>query len=108
MESVCDTWNRHDRTLSIFHFPALDSSIESDPLDQDQAQIARHQGLLTGVEIKPAHHANGWLLEFPDTAGKHIPYTGHTGTEKVYHDLDQASALGRELGVEGIRIEERC
>jgi len=75
-------------------------------MDHDRAQLALHAGELTEAVIKPAEDANGWVILLADASGAHIPYTGHTGTEKVYHDLDQATRTVRELGFETVRVEE--
>jgi hypothetical protein len=75
-------------------------------MDHDRAQLARHAGEITGAVIMPAEDANGWVLLLIATDGSHLPYTGHTGTEKVYHDLDQATAAARELGFAEVRVEE--
>ena len=75
-------------------------------MDHDQAQHALHAGELTDVLIKPAEDANGWIIMLIERTGRHILYTGHTGTEKVYHDLDRATAVAKELGFTEIRIEE--
>lgn len=76
-------------------------------MDHDQAQLARHAGKLTEAVIKQADDANGWVILMTDVQGEHILYTGHTGTEKVYHNLDQATATARELGFSDVRVEER-
>ena len=75
-------------------------------MDHDQTQLARHAGDLIGAVIKPAEDANGWVILLQDKDGQEILYTGHTGTEKVYHDLDRASAEARELGFPEVRVEE--
>jgi hypothetical protein len=76
-------------------------------MDHDQAQLARHAGELTGAVVKPASDANGWLILLHDKGGREIPYTGHTGTEKIYHDLNRATLEARELGFDEVRVEER-
>ena len=76
-------------------------------MDHDQAQQARHAGELTGAVIKTAQDANGWLILLQDNNGGETPYTGHTGTQKVYHNLDQATLAARELGFDELRIEEK-
>ena len=75
-------------------------------MEHDQAQLALQAGSLVGAVIKPAADANGWVIMLEDLSGAHIPYTGHGGTEKVYHDLDHATDVARELGCETIRVEE--
>lgn len=75
-------------------------------MDHDQALSALHAGDITEAIIKPAEDANGWVLVFLTRSGKQIDYTGHTGTEKVYRTLDQATELAREIGFHSIRVEE--
>ena len=75
-------------------------------MDHDQAQQALHEGSLSAALISPAEDANGWRIMLVSRTGEHTPYTGHGGTEKVYHDLDQATAVARDLGFAEIRVEE--
>jgi hypothetical protein len=75
-------------------------------MDHDRAQLALHAGELTSAVIKPAEDANGWVLLLEAADGSQVVYTGHTGTEKVYHDLDHATAMARELGFAEARVEE--
>jgi hypothetical protein len=76
-------------------------------MDHDQALTARHAGELVEAIVKPSADANGWLLVFVNREGAHIPHSGHTGTEKVYHTLDHATEAARDIGFETIRVEER-
>jgi hypothetical protein len=75
-------------------------------MDHDQAQRAFRDGELMEALISPAEDANGWVLMFRTAAGRLALYTGRTGTEKVYHTLDQATQVAKGLGFESIRIEE--
>ena len=75
-------------------------------MDHDQAQLALHAGELTEAVIRPAQDANGWIILLAHKSGEHSLYTGHTGTEKVYHSLDRATGVARELGFDSIRVEE--
>jgi hypothetical protein len=75
-------------------------------MDYDQALTARHSGELTEAIVKPSEDANGWLLVFVTRAGAHIPHSGHTGTDKIYHSLDHATEAARDIGFETIRVEE--
>lgn len=76
-------------------------------MDYEKAQLGLHAGKLSEAVIAPAEDANGWVILLRGTDGKHTLYTGHTGTEKVYHSLDRATAVARDIGFESIRIEER-
>ena len=75
-------------------------------MDRDAAMQALHAGDLTEAAITPAEDANGWILVFTARDGRRITYTGHTGTEKVYHSLDHATEAAKEIGFAEIRIEE--
>jgi hypothetical protein len=75
-------------------------------MDHDQALSALNAGDLIGAVVKPAADANGWVLVFVARNGEQILYSGHTGTEKVYHTLDHATEAARGIGFETIRVEE--
>jgi len=75
-------------------------------VDHDQAIKARSAGELVEAVIKPAQDANGWVLVFATPAGEQVLYTAPTGTEKVFHTLDHATDIARELGFHGVRVEE--
>lgn len=75
-------------------------------MDHDQALSALHEGDLVEAVVKPADDANGWVLVFVTRSGEQVRYSGHTGTEKVYHTLDHATETAQELGFHTIRVEE--
>jgi hypothetical protein len=76
-------------------------------MDHDQARLALRRGDLLEAVAMPAADANGWVLMFADGEGNHHTYTDHTGSEKLYHDLDHATEVARELGFDTVRVEER-
>ena len=75
-------------------------------MDHDQALTARHAGDLVEAIVKPSAHANGWSLVFVTRDGEQLPYTGHTGTDKIYHTLDHATEAAQDIGFDRIRVEE--
>ena len=75
-------------------------------MDHDQALRALHAGDLGEAIVKPAEDANGWILVFLTRSGNQVLYTGHTGTEKVYHTLDHATEAARSIGFSQVRVEE--
>jgi len=75
-------------------------------MDHDEALSALHAGDLVEAIVKPAEDANGWMLVFVTKSRDQVVYGGHTGSEKVYHTLDQATELAREIGFHKIRVEE--
>lgn len=76
-------------------------------MDRDEAMQGVRAGEFVEAVIAPADDANGWVVMLADTHGEQHLYTGHTGTEKVYHDLDQATEVAQELGFTSVRVEER-
>jgi len=76
-------------------------------MDHEAVLAAAQRGAFSEAILVPAEDANGWVLAFADTEGQHHIYTDHTGTEKLYHDLDQATEAARGLGFDTVRVEER-
>ena len=75
-------------------------------MDHDQALTALHSGELVEVVVKPSDDANGWVLVFVTRSGVQVTYSGHTGTDKVYHTLDHATEAAQGIGFHTIRVEE--
>jgi hypothetical protein len=75
-------------------------------MDHEQALRGYQSGDLTEAVVVPAADANGWMLTFTEHGGGRATYTGHTGTEKVYHSLDQVTEVALDLGFETVRVEE--
>lgn len=75
-------------------------------MDHDQAMTALHSGDLVEAVIKPSNDANGWVLVFVSRSGEQATYSGHTGTEKIYHTLDHATEAAHDIGFQLVRVEE--
>ncbi len=75
-------------------------------MEHDQVMQARHAGELVEAVVTPAEPSNGWVLLLVTPGGEQVPYTTHGGTRKVFHTLDHATEVARELGFESIRVEE--
>jgi hypothetical protein len=76
-------------------------------MEHDQVMAAVHSGDLQEAIVTPAEESDGWVLVLVGVAGEQIPYTTPTGAPKVFHTLDRATEVARELGFEAIRVEER-
>ncbi len=76
-------------------------------MDHNQAASAVDAGQLNEAILKPANDANGWTILLVQRDGARVLLTDSGGTEKVYHNLDQATTAARELGLTQIRIEEQ-
>lgn len=75
-------------------------------MEHDQVMQARHAGELVEAVVAPAEPSNGWVLLLVNHDGDQLPYTTHGGIRKVFHTLDHATEVARELGFESIRVEE--
>jgi len=75
-------------------------------MEHDQAMQAVHEGRLVEAVLMPAPEAGGWHLWLADAEGARVEYSTHGGVAKVFHTLDHASEVARELGFESIRVEE--
>lgn len=75
-------------------------------MDHDQAMQAVHAGELVEVVALPAEAADGWRLCLIDADGARRDLTSHGGTVKIFHTLDHATEVARELGFGSIRVEE--
>jgi hypothetical protein len=76
-------------------------------MDQAEVLQARGRGELREAILTPAADANGWVIQFLTADGRQLTLTSPGGHEHIFHDLDHASQLGKELGFDEVRIEER-
>ncbi|MBY4678700.1 hypothetical protein [Marinobacterium arenosum] len=74
-------------------------------LDELRRMIAMDR-IREGI-LKPGHDGNGWLVALEDNEGHQLPLTQPGGQEKIYHSLDNATAVLHELGISRISIVER-
>jgi len=56
--------------------------------------------------LAPASGANGWVLRARDGQDAWITLTDDHGSDLIYHRLDSATALARDLGFRHIRVDE--
>lgn len=75
-------------------------------MDHDQAMHALHAGELIEAVITPARDANGWTLILVAQNGQRLSYTGLGGAAKLFHTLEHATEIAREIGFGDIRVEE--
>lgn len=48
----------------------------------------------------------GWRLLFHTENGERLLLTDHSGRERVFHSLDHATEIGRDIGFDTVRVEE--
>jgi hypothetical protein len=75
-------------------------------MDLSEAQAAYRDGRIGEVVIEPAETGNGWMVLLVGKLGDRVKLTDHSGFEKVYHDLDQATEAAKAIGADSPRIEE--
>jgi hypothetical protein len=75
----------------------------------DLDEIRRHfeAGRLSEAVVEPSASANGWVLLFKVDHDQMVPLTDHAGQPKVYHSLEAATKVARELGFQMVHVEEK-
>jgi hypothetical protein len=73
----------------------------------EQARLEFEAEHLRQVEIRPATEGDGWMIVLFTTGGGSEELTDHGGHPRIYHDLDHATRVARDIGFQSIRVEER-
>jgi hypothetical protein len=76
-------------------------------MDLETARTRFQAGDLQEAIIEPADEGNGWMILFRPHLGEPVKLTDHHGQEKVYHSLEHATEVAREIGFDTLRVEER-
>ncbi len=76
-------------------------------MDLDHARAEYEAGRLVEVVIEPADAGNGWMVVVHGSDGGSSKLTDHSGVEKVFHSIEHATDIARNIGFSTIRVEER-
>lgn len=76
-------------------------------MDLQTACAEFEAGKIHDVFIEPADKGNGWMICVHDSAGRIVNITNHGGREKIYHTIDHATEVAKEIGFQTVRVEER-
>jgi hypothetical protein len=76
-------------------------------MDLETARAQYTAGNLRDVVIEPADDGNGWMVCVHDSHDQEIKITDHSGIEKVFHSIERATAVAKDIGFESVRVEER-
>ena len=75
-------------------------------MDLQEMRAAYAAGRLSEAIIEPCAEGNGWTVVFRQTDGALARLTDHAGADKIYHTLDHATELAKEVGFDAVRVEE--
>ena len=74
-------------------------------MDLMHAKAEFEAGRLTDVAVEPSEQGDGWHLLLHTENGETRVLTDHSGRERLFHSLDHASEVGRDIGFETVRVE---
>lgn len=75
-------------------------------MDLVHAKAEFEAGRLTEIAAEPSEQGDGWRLVLHQTSGQALVLTDHAGRELLYHSLDHATEIGRDIGFRSVRVEE--
>ena len=76
-------------------------------MDIETACAEYEKGRLKEAIIEPADEGNGWMVLIRMDNGGLEKITDHRGAEKVYHTIDHATEIAKQIGFRTVRVEER-
>ena len=75
-------------------------------MDLIHAKAEFQAGRLSEAAAEPSEQGDGWRLLLHAQTGETLVLTDHSGRERLYHSLDHATEVGRDIGFESVRVEE--
>ncbi len=75
-------------------------------MDLMHAKAEFSAGRLREAAAEPSEQGEGWRLLLHSTTGETLVLTDHTGRERLYHSLDHATEVARDIGFDSVRVEE--
>ena len=75
-------------------------------MDLMHAKAEFEAGRLSEAAAEPSEQGEGWRLLLHTKSGETLVLTDHAGRERLYHSLDHATEVGRDLGFSCVRVEE--
>jgi len=75
-------------------------------MDLIHAKAEFNAGRLHDAAAEPSEQGEGWRLLLHTDTGETLVLTDHTGRERLYHSLDHATEVGRDIGFSSVRVEE--
>ena len=75
-------------------------------MDLMDAKAEYEAGRLSEAAAEPSEQGEGWRLLLHTETGETLVLTDHSGRERLYHNLDHATEVGRDIGFDSVRVEE--
>ena len=75
-------------------------------MDLIHAKAEFEAGRLKELVAEPSEQSDGWRLLLSTETGETLALTDHKGRELLYHSLDHATEVGRDIGFDSVRVEE--
>lgn len=72
----------------------------------EQAHTEFEAGRLQEAVVEPAEDGNGWMVLVRDASGELVKITDAHGVTKLYHSLDHATEIAKDIGFDTVRVEE--
>ena len=80
--------------------------LQVDTMDLMHAKAEFEASRLSEAVVEPSEQGEGWRLLFHTENGETLVLTDHSGREHLYHSLDHATEVGRNIGFDSVRVEE--
>jgi hypothetical protein len=80
--------------------------MKGNSMDLMHAKAEFEAGQLSEAVTEPSEQREGWRLLLHTVSGETLVLTDHSGRERVYHSLDHATKVGRDIGFGSVRVEE--
>ncbi len=75
-------------------------------MDLMHAKAEYDAGRLREAVAEPSELGDGWRLLLRTRTGETRVLTDDTDRERLYHSLDHATEVGRDIGFDTVRVEE--
>ena len=75
-------------------------------MDLIHAKAEFAAGRLSDAVAEPSEQGDGWRLLLHGQTGEIQLLTDHAGRERLFHSLDHATEVGRDIGFDSLRVEE--
>lgn len=76
-------------------------------MDLLHAKAEFEAGRLHEAVAETSEAGGGWRLLLHGVSGETDVLTDHSGRERLFHSLDHATEVGRDIGFSSVRVEER-